>query len=279
MPSQTTPRVTPAIAFWHFAGVALAWGATWFLAQIALGTRTGQWLDEQALRAANDMWGTGTSRVGSWLLEALDLLPTLALAVGAIAVVIFTVRSRRALPALVGVGGFVAALTTVQILKRWVLDKPNFAIHEAIINSFPSGHSALAAAAGMVVVLAAPARYRPWTALIAALVTTVAGASTVINAWHRPSDVIAAVLVTAGWGLLGGLVLCGTTGRAEQRPGLWVAVVMVLAGVTLVLLAGLVSWLAFGGAGAGSAFVAGMLAIAAGSLVSWGLVALILRHR
>lgn len=279
MPSQPHPRVSPAITFWHLAGTALAWLATWFLAQVALGTRTGQWLDEQALRAANDMWGTGTSRVGGWLLQALDLLPTLALIVGAIAVVVFTLRSRRALPAVVGIAGFAASLITVQVLKRWVLDKPNFAIHEAIINSFPSGHSALAAAAGMVVVLAAPARYRSWTALIAALASIVAGASTVINAWHRPSDVIAAVLVTAGWGLLGGLVLCATTGRAEQRPGLWVAMVMVVTGLALVLVAGFVSWLAFGGAGTGSALVAGMLALAAGALVSWGLVALILRHR
>lgn len=279
MPSQTTSRVTPAIAFWHLGGLIVAWGATWLLAQIALGTRTGQWLDEQALRAANGMWGTDTSRVGGWLLDALDALPTLALAAGAVAVVVITVRSRRVLPALVGIGGFAASLISVQILKRWILDKPDYSIHEAIINSFPSGHSALAAAAGMVVVLAAPARYRTWMALIAAVVTTVAGASTVINAWHRPSDVIAAVLVTAGWGLLGGLLLCGTTGRATRRRGTWVSVLMVLLGLALVAIAGVVSLLAFQGAGDGTALLAGMLAIAAGSLLSWGIVALILRHR
>lgn len=262
------------VAF-HLLGTALAWGSTWLLARVALGTRKGQWLDEQALKGAHAMWG---GDAGS-LRTALDLLPTAALVVAAIALVVFTVRSRRALPAVVGIGAFGASVVSVQILKRWVIDKPNYAIHEAALNSFPSGHTALAAAAGLTVVLASPARYRPATAVIAAGVSAIVGASTVINAWHRPSDAIAAMLVTSGWGLLGGLVLCGATGRGSNLRTRFLAVWLVATGVVLALFAGGLAWLAWMDITGGSALLAGMFAIAAGAALCWGLLTLILQHR
>lgn len=264
---------------WHLVGIIAAWGSAWVLARVALGTRTGQWLDERALKAAHRIWGADTSPLAESARSALDLLPTAAMVVAAIALVVFTLRSRRALPAVVGIGTFAASVASVQILKRWVLDKPDFAIHEAAINSFPSGHTALAAAAGLVVVLASPARFRPVTAVIAAVVSAVAGASTVINAWHRPSDAIAAILITCGWGLVGGLFLCATTGRASNAATRFLALWLVALAVVLVLISGALAWFAWTGATDGTALLAGMFAIGAGAGLGWGLLTLILQHR
>ncbi|MGJ3509524.1 phosphatase PAP2 family protein [Enemella sp. A6] len=282
MPSHaaTTERpLTAGLVVWHLLGITLAWGSTWVLARVALGSRTGQWLDERALQAAHALWGTSTSQVVGSLRSALDMLPTAALVVGAIAVVVFTLRSRRALPALVGISTFAASLISVQILKRWILDKPDFAIHEAALNSFPSGHTALAAAAGLVVVLASPARYRPVTGLLAAVVSALTGASTVINAWHRPSDAIAAILITCGWGLLGGLFLCSTTGRGSNAPTRFLALWLTALGVVAMAIAGGLAWLAWPAGAAETALLAGMFAIVAGAALSWGLLTLILQHR
>jgi len=40
-------------------------------------------------------------------------------------------------------------------------------------------------------------------ALCAALATCLTGASTIINGWHRPADVVTAILVTAIWTVVG----------------------------------------------------------------------------
>ena len=45
----------------------------------------------------------------------------------------------------------------------------------------------------------------------------IAGVATLANQWHRPSDVIAALLVVAFWGCVGGAVLAhGRTGLVDE---------------------------------------------------------------
>ena len=71
------------------------------------------------------------------------------------------------------------------------------------MNSAPSGHTAFAASAGAALFIAAPRALRPTIAVLAAMATCATGASTIINGWHRPADVISAILVVALWTVLG----------------------------------------------------------------------------
>ena len=63
----------------------------------------------------------------------------------------------------------------------------------------PSGHTTAAASVSAALLLVVPPRARPWAAVLGAGYTTATGISTLIGQWHRPSDVVAAVLVVLAW--------------------------------------------------------------------------------
>lgn len=67
------------------------------------------------------------------------------------------------------------------------------------INTLPSGHVTVVAAAWAALLLVAPRDWRPATALGGAAVTCAMGLATIADRWHRPSDVVAAVLVVVVW--------------------------------------------------------------------------------
>jgi membrane-associated phospholipid phosphatase len=65
--------------------------------------------------------------------------------------------------------------------------------------SWPSGHSTAALTLGLCAVLVSPPRWRPFTAVVAALFAAAVGASLLILAWHMPSDVLGGYLVASFW--------------------------------------------------------------------------------
>jgi membrane-associated phospholipid phosphatase len=67
------------------------------------------------------------------------------------------------------------------------------------INTLPSGHVTIVAAAWAALLLVVPRSRRPVTALAGAAVTCAMSLATVADRWHRPSDVVAAVLVVVAW--------------------------------------------------------------------------------
>jgi hypothetical protein len=79
----------------------------------------------------------------------------------------------------------------------------------------------VAAASALAVLLVSSPRIRPAVAGWGAAFTVLAGVSTLVNQWHRPSDVIAALLVVAFWGCIGGIVLSMLARRATRgvTPG------------------------------------------------------------
>ena len=276
-PGRTDVRAVAAA----LAAVAFAWGAAAVVGWAALGTVPGQYLDEQALQAAQQL-----TFLGSRTLQVLDTLPAIGAGLGVLALTVLSVRARSVHAAVVGVGVAVAAAVSVQVLKRLVIDKPDLAVQEVALNSFPSGHTAMAAVAGMVLVLAVPAPARAPVGLTAALYTAVAGASTVINGWHRPSDVIAAVFITAGWAMLGSLALRLHGGpeapAAAPRPGYrlgFAGTVGLVAGAACVLLAAASALPALADWGLGWALVSGMATVLGACLLSYTVLAALTQHR
>ncbi|MGW2402190.1 phosphatase PAP2 family protein [Kitasatospora sp. NPDC001664] len=73
--------------------------------------------------------------------------------------------------------------------------------------SFPSGHVAIAAALALGLALVTPERQRPHVAAAGALWVAVTAGAVQALYWHRPSDVLGAVLLACGVRLAAGRLL------------------------------------------------------------------------
>jgi len=211
--------------------------------RVALGTVWGQQLDENAL--AGSTFGKGTLwKVGEPVLDVVSN-SFVVLALGG-AILISLLRRRWGLAAQVAVLVAGANLTT-QILKHQVLERADLGVlTERPGNSLPSGHTTVAASVSIALLLVVPRRARPVVALLGAVYTALTGVSTLVGGWHRPSDVIAALLVVLVWTALV-LGLTSSTGidrRAKHSSvGTTVATTMLAIGtlVSALLAVGLLT--------------------------------------
>ncbi len=162
-------------------------------------TATGQQVDEQAYTEYAHQFKSYRGPT----LTALDSLPTIVGVIAVLGLIAVLIWKHRFLPSVLGVLVGAAAVTSTYLLKHYLIVKPDLGVQEALSNSAPSGHTTFAAAAGAALFLAAPRFLRPTVALCAALATCLTGASTIINGWHRPADVVTAILVTAIWTVVG----------------------------------------------------------------------------
>lgn len=162
-------------------------------------TATGQQVDEQAYTEYAHQFKSYRGPT----LTALDSLPTIVGVIAVLGLIAVLIWKHRFLPSLLGVLVGAAAVTSTYLLKHYLIVKPDLGVQEALSNSAPSGHTTFAAAAGAALFLAAPRFLRHTVALCAALATCLTGASTIINGWHRPADVVTAILVTAIWTVVG----------------------------------------------------------------------------
>ena len=162
-------------------------------------TATGQQVDEQAYTEYAHQFKSYRGPT----LTALDSLPAVVGMIAVLGLIAVLIWKHRFLPLLIGVLVGVAAVTSTYLLKHYLIVKPDLGVQEALSNSAPSGHTTFAAAAGAALFLAAPRFLRPTVALCAAFATCLTGASTIINGWHRPADVVTAILVTAIWTVVG----------------------------------------------------------------------------
>jgi len=227
---------------------------------------TGQALDQLAFNGAED--GTAGATV---TLSLLDIIPSVMVGVGAVVSLIIALVRRAWFPLAVGVASAAAAVITTQLLKNIVLTRPDLGVDGYVSNSFPSGHTTVAAASALMVFLVASPHTRWLAGTFGAAFAVAAGVSTLVSLWHRPSDVIAALLVVAFWGCVGGAVLTRAGGRQRAirtptpaKVGLrlqtWIAV---LAGVVTAVAAGIGATGAFGISDAPVAYLGAVTAIVA----------------
>ena len=80
------------------------------------------------------------------------------------------------------------------------------------------GHSTVAMALAVALVLVVSENSRPWAALGGLIYATAVGAGTVTAGWHRPSDVIGAYLVVTMWTGVTVAVLIWAEGAERIRP-------------------------------------------------------------
>ncbi len=259
--SPASPRsiARPARSTWAWVlAMVTAAAALLVVFDLFVTTQTGQLVEFMALEAASHR----LEGIQGFALAVLTRLPQIVGAAGVVVFLALTVYRRRWFASLVAALSFAAANLSTQVLKNWVLVRPDLdnGVPYYTGNSLPSGHTTFAAAAAVAAFLMVAPRWRPLTAAIGAVFTTAVGAGTFVETWHRPSDMVAAYLVAAFWGLAGGYVILRTrpTWNMRGRPTrryphptgnpLWDGLTG-LAGV--VLTAG--AWLAFEQAGGVSA--------------------------
>jgi membrane-associated phospholipid phosphatase len=177
----------------------------------------GQVVDDRAFNGA-DLWK------GS-LVDFVHSLPhfvpyagvVIGSVIGAVFAIVVVIVRRNWLVFAVAVGAALAANVSTQVLKYGILSRPEKGV-DVLSNSLPSGHTTVAASAALVVFLVSSARFRPLAAVLGSVFAVVAGASTLIAQWHRPSDIVAGMLVVSFWGCLAGCVLAWLHARTAEFP-------------------------------------------------------------
>ena len=163
-------------------------------------THTGQTLDAMALEGS-EIGSHYVSAHARTLLSVVSMPAAVVLVVTILVIGLLRRSHLRAVWAVVAVAG--ANLTT-QVLKYQFLWRPDFNITERWdnANTLPSGHTTMAASAAVALILLSGRRWRALSAWVGALLTIAMGYSTLVCHWHRPSDVLAGILVPVAWGSL-----------------------------------------------------------------------------
>ena len=209
------PRPAPGPRAAAVVVAALAFLGVWLTWRFFVTTPVGQRVDELAFLGAahgqNRLW-----RVAEPVLDVVSVAFVVA-GVGA-AVLVAVLRKRWALAAQVValVGG---ANVTTQLLKHGVLDRPELLPGWTGPNTLPSGHTTVAASVAVALLLVTPRSWRPVVAVLGAAYTGMTGVSTLVGQWHRPSDVVAAVLVVLAWGAVVCAVAPASSLDVPRRPG------------------------------------------------------------
>jgi membrane-associated phospholipid phosphatase len=159
-------------------------------------TISGQWLDTAAM-LGTEVHHARLEELLSRVLNATTLTSLVLVCVIAAAVGVVRKRADLAIAAAVLV---LAGNATTQLLKDW-LPRPTL---DGLTypNSLPSGHTTAAASVAFALVVVLPAALRGPAALVGAGYTAAIAIGTVWARWHRPSDIIAALLVVLAWGAL-----------------------------------------------------------------------------
>ena len=129
--------------------------------------------------------------------------PYLLLGICAVLALLGALRHRRTgLAVAVAVG---LLMVSIQVLKA-VLPRPQLADPWVMANSLPSGHTGAAAAVAIALLLCSPRSLLRFSATIGVTLTAYMGVVVVLLGYHRPSDVIASVLLAVAALALGLLV-------------------------------------------------------------------------
>lgn len=178
--------------------------------QVFVNTERGQVIDDIAFKGSYGLKGE------LWWLAGpiLDVVSTVYIGGAIIVVGAIALLRKRWWLAIQAVTLIVGANVTTQVLKKIVLDRPDFGVVWAPGNSLPSGHTTAAASVSLALLLVVPRVWRPWAAVAGAIYTTATGVSTLVGQWHRPSDVVAAVLVCGAWAL----GICALSRLPDDEP-------------------------------------------------------------
>jgi membrane-associated phospholipid phosphatase len=198
-----------------------------FAVVYAVGVLTirGQMVENQALDASTFL-GTPDG--------LLSLVSVENIAVSLVVLVVIGLVSRRPRAVVRAVAVVVAANALSQVLKYEVLSRPAY-LDGSSANTLPSGHAVAYASVLLGLIIVVPIALRTVAALGASAVLGVVVVQLLAFGWHRPSDVVAGVLLVTGAAALAQLLLPDHRRSAVVHPTRPVLRVLVVVSVALVL--------------------------------------------
>jgi len=215
-PTRPQRRAPAAVAVLLTGAVLCALAAV-LTYVLAVQTYTGQALENQGL---NTTYGVAEQPEAFSLLALVGSPPLILGALAAVLLLGVLTRNRATGRRRVryGVAGaLVAALSigTTEFLKA-SLPRPDLDLYGSgspLHNSFPSGHTTVAAGIGLGLLLVAPPLLRALLAAPAVFVTGLVAVATIVTGWHRVSDTIGATLIATTYFL----AAAALTGLPEPR--------------------------------------------------------------
>ena len=154
-------------------------------------------------------------------LASLARISVYSLAIAVALVFVIGLLRRRVDLAVAGVGVVVVALGITQVLKRYLLPRPDLIPHDPRIahNSFPSGHTTIAMSVLFGLLIVVPYRWRGFALFVTVFYAIGIGEATVVAQWHRLSDTIGGDMVALAVGCLAMAVVARRSGitRVPRR--------------------------------------------------------------
>ena len=181
------PRIRALLVLAAAASVALV-----LLYLLMVQTETGQDLDSAAHTTPVPTPGLGAGPADR-LLKAIDAG---SIFLGTILIAGIGLMRRQPILALVPLVVIGGSLGLAEVLKHLVFERPDLLAVFDTNNSYPSGHTTIAASFGIAALLVVPAWMRPAVAVGAFAYASAVGLASVAAGWHRPSDVVGAYLLT-----------------------------------------------------------------------------------
>ena len=189
--------------------VALAW-----LGNRSQQTRLGQSLDQAGMDVVVGDEATTRGLVGVLGNVSLGSIVVAVLVLGGVAVVRGRYVAAGAAATLM-----LGANVTTQVIKA-VTDRADHGY--LTVESFPSGHATVVVSLVFGALLVAPDAARTTVSLVGSGAITVTAAATLVASWHRPADIVGALLVSLIWGTavlaVWSLLRGGMPGVAPARP-------------------------------------------------------------
>lgn len=163
---------------------------------VAVKTVDGQGVDTMMMEALG--WQLG--HVQTWDYLAKRLVSVLGIGVAMVVVALVAFARRRTPLAGRAIGVIVLANITTQVVK-YLLERADLGLTYVFPNSLPSGHVTVAASVTVALVMVAPRYWRSVAVWVGWLVTAGMGLMVVILQWHRPSDVLVALMIVGVFAL------------------------------------------------------------------------------
>lgn len=241
-PLTVRPRISSRVlcAVFGVLMIIAAFGIWW----LCVYTENGQSYDEivwKQLPSNLPVWAAGVMNAvaQSWLVIAVSCV------LGGVGVVVALIRRRWWLVGQMAV--FAVVCLAVTQIKR-LLPRP-FIIQtdSPVANSAPSGHTMLAVASAVLLLIAVPRVARALAAVVGGAWSVLVGVSVMVGQWHRTSDVLMSILLVVGLALIT-LVFTRTSGmddpgrRVSSVSVQIVGSVLITGGVLLMLYSAYVIW-------------------------------------
>lgn len=220
-----TPERTRAAGALAAYGLLAAAAAT-VVGLVAVGTRTGQELDDAGRGGVSAFDEPTVFHGASRLLDTISVASLALLGAAIVAIALLRARPRLAVAAgLVLIG----ANVTTQVVKGSYERTDLVYGWWTEAGAFPSGHTTVAMSLAMALMIVVPPALR-WTAALGGCCYAAGVGVAVISLdWHRPSEVVGAYLVVVAWAALvmAGVTLLAPDSDREPEPAgraaAWVA--------------------------------------------------------